>query len=128
MDQGFVAEVAVEAFIGWFDLGGSGGPLGPAGEGGIATWEQLLLYGVVVLGVLLSESVAMARRGGPIRVDLSWTWVLVASVVALVVFPAVWRDLGVGAETSLLVQMGLAAQGGVFWGVLMAGAEKQVTR
>ena len=29
-------------------------------------------------------------------------------------------------EASLLVQMGVAAQGGVFWGVIMAGAEKGV--
>jgi hypothetical protein len=43
-----------------------------------------------------------------------------------VVFPAVWRDLGIDQDASLLLHMGLAAQGGVFWGVLMAGAEKQV--
>ena len=77
------------------------------------------------LGVLLSEAVAMARRGGPIRIELSCPWVAIACLVALVVFPAVWREIGAMAEASLMVQMGLAAQGGVFWGVLMAGAEKQ---
>ena len=90
--------------------------------------HQLALYAVVVLGVLLSESVSMARRGGPVRLELSWSWVVVACVVALVVFPAVWRDLGVGSDSSFLVQAGLAAQGGVFWGVLVAGAEKGVAR
>ena len=29
-------------------------------------------------------------------------------------------------EAAVLVQMGVAAQGGVFWGVVMAGAEKGV--
>ena len=53
---------------------------------------------------------------------------LASSVVALVVFPAIWRDVGTMAGASLLVQMGLATQGGVFWGVLMAGAEKQARR
>jgi hypothetical protein len=79
----------------------------------------------VVAGVVMSEAVAMARKGGPIRVDLSWSWVVIACLVALVIFPAVWRDLGVNQDASLLVQMGLAAQGGAFWGMLMAGVEKQ---
>ena len=95
---------------------------------GMPLAQQLLLYGLVVVGVLFSEAVAMARRGGPIRVELSWPWVAVACVVALVVFPAIWRDVGTMAGASLLVQMGLATQGGVFWGVLMAGAEKQARR
>jgi hypothetical protein len=119
-------EVRMDGLLEWFDLSSPQGPFGIAGEAGMPIWEQLLLYLVVVLGVLLSEAVAMARRGGPIRVDLSWTWVAIACVVALVVFPAVWRDLGIDQDASLLVHMGLAAQGGVFWGVLMAGAEKQV--
>lgn len=118
----------METVVAWFDLSGQGGPIGVAAEGDMSVWEQLLLYLVVVLGVLLSEAVAMARRGGPIHVDLSWSWVAIACLVALVVFPAVWRDLGIDKDASLLVQMGLAAQGGVFWGVLMAGAEKQVER
>jgi hypothetical protein len=116
----------MDALVGWFDLNGSGGGIGPAGGAEIPAWQQSLLYVVVVVGVLLSEAVAMARRGGPIRIELSWSWVAIACLVALVVFPAVWRDLGVTGQTTLLVQMGLAAQGGVFWGVLMAGAEKQV--
>lgn len=116
----------MDALISWFDLNASGPPIGPAGGPEIPTWQQVLLYAVVVLGVLLSEAVAMARRGGPIRVELSWPWVAVACMVALVVFPAVWRDLGATGGSTLLVQMGLAAQGGVFWGVLMAGAEKRV--
>lgn len=115
----------MEALIGWFDLGAGGGGIGPAGED-IPAWHQLLLYAIVVLGVLFSESVAMARRGGPVRITLSWPWVATACLVALVVFPAVWRDLALTEHTSLLLQMGLAAQGGVFWGVLMAGAEKQL--
>jgi hypothetical protein len=118
----------VELLLGWFDLGATSPPLGPAGGDSISTLQQLLLYGFVVLGVLLSESVAMARRGGPIRVELSWPWVVVASVIALVVFPAVWRDIGAMAEASPLVQFGVATQGGVFWGVIMAGAEKQALR
>jgi hypothetical protein len=115
----------METVLAWFDLNGSTALIGPAGGAEMALVQQLLLYGIVVVGVLLSEAVAMARRGGPIKVDLSWPWVAIACVVALVVFPAVWHDLEVTNQSSLLVQMGLAAQGGVFWGVLMAGAEKQ---
>jgi hypothetical protein len=118
----------MDVVFGWFDLNSSGPSIGPASSTDVPLGQQLLLYGIVVLGVLLSESVAMARRGGPIRLELSWPWVAVASLVALVVFPAVWRELDVDGETTLLVQMGLAAQGGVFWGVLLAGAEKQVGR
>ena len=81
---------------------------------------------VVVAGVVLSEAVAMARSGSPLRIELSRAWLAVACVVALVVFPAVWREIGALSEASLLVQMGIAAQGGVFWGVVMAGAEKGV--
>ena len=115
----------MDALLSWFDLNGQSATLGPASGDQIPLAQQVLLYALVVVGVLLSEAVAMARRGGPIRVELSWPWVAIACLVALVVFPAVWRDIGAMADASVIVQMGLAAQGGVFWGVLMAGAEKQ---
>lgn len=108
----------------WFDLNSGSAPLGPAGEFALSTPEQVLLYVVVVAGVVLSEAVAMARSGGAIRIDSSRSWLAVACLIALVVFPAVWRDIGAMAEASLLVRMGVAAQGGVFWGVVLAGAEK----
>ena len=116
----------VEGLLGWFDLNGGGSGFISAASEGVPFAQQALLYLVVVLGVVLSEAVAMARRGGPIRIELSRAWLIVACVVALVVFPAVWREIGSMAETSVLVQMGMAAQGGVFWGVVMAGAEKGV--
>lgn len=116
----------MDAVLSWFDLTSAGTGITPDGGADMPAWQQLLLYATVVAGVLLSEAVAMARRGGPITIELSWSWVVIACIVALVVFPAVWRDLGVADQASVLVQMGLAAQGGVFWGVLMAGAEKQV--
>jgi hypothetical protein len=112
--------------LGWFDLSAPPAPIGPAGGGEMPLAQQVLLYGLVVVGVLLSEAVAMARSGEPIRIGLSWPWVAVACAIALIVFPAVWHDIGLAGEASLLVQMGLATQGGVFWGVLVAGAEKRV--
>lgn len=118
----------MQGLLAWFDLSVSSAPIGPASGAAIPPWQQALLYGLVVAGVLLSESVAMAHREEPIRIELSWPWVAVASLIALVVFPAVWRDIGAMPDASLIVQMGLAAQGGVFWGVIMAGAEKQVRR
>jgi hypothetical protein len=118
--------VDVELVQGWFDLNGSASQVGPAASTGIAAWQQLLLYGVVVVGVVLSEAVAMARSGAPVRIELSRPWLVVACVVALVVFPAVWHEVGSLEDATLLVQMGMAAQGGVFWGVIMAGAEKGV--
>ena len=108
----------------WFDLDGAATPFGPAGGPELSVAAQVLLYLTVVVGVLLSEAVAMARSGAPIRIELSRPWLAVACLIALVVFPAVWREIGAMAEASLLVQMGVAAQGGVFWGVIMAGAEK----
>lgn len=119
-------EVDVELVLGWFDLDGSSPQVGPAASAGIPLLQQVLLYLVVVLGVVLSEAVAMARTGAPIRIELSRPWLVVACVVALVVFPAVWHEIGAMEQASLLVQMGMAAQGGVFWGVIMAGAEKGV--
>ena len=116
----------MEAVLGWFDLNGHSGGFAAAGSLSVGLGQQVLLYLVVVLGVVLSEAVAMARAGGPIRIELSRPWLIVACVVALVVFPAVWREIGAMAEATLLVQMGMAAQGGVFWGVIMAGAEKGV--
>ena len=115
----------MDALLSWFDLSSSAGLIGPAGDSTMPLPQQLLLYVVVVAGVLLSEAVAMARTGQSISLKLNWPWVITASIIALVVFPAVWREIGSPPHTSLLVQMGLAAQGGVFWGVLVAGAEKQ---
>ena len=114
------------AVLGWFDLNGSNLPLGPAGGSEMSLAQQILLYLVVVAGVVLSEAVAMARAGVPIRLELTRPWLLVACLIALVAFPAVWRELGAMDEAVLLVQMGVAAQGGVFWGVVLAGAEKGV--
>ena len=116
----------MEFIAGWFDINGQTAGISPATSSGIPMWQQVLLYVVVVLGVVLSEAVAMARAGAPIRIDLSRAWLLVACVVALVVFPVVWHEIGAMEEASLVVQMGMAAQGGVFWGVIMAGAEKGV--
>jgi hypothetical protein len=116
----------MESLLHWFDLSSTMAPIGPAAGGDMPLPQQLLLYGAVVLGVLLSEAVAMARRGGPVHVELSRPWVAVACLIALVVFPGVWREIGTMPDTSLLVQLGFAAQGGVFWGVLLAGAEKGV--
>jgi hypothetical protein len=118
----------VEALLGWFDLNGPRAQLMPAAGSELSAFDQVVLYLVVVAGVVLSQAVAMARKGRPIRVDLSLPWLAVACLVALVVFPAVWREIGSMAETSLIVQMGIAAQGGVFWGVIMAGAEKGIAR
>ena len=108
----------------WFDLNGASAPVGPASTTALSTPEQVLLYVVVVAGVILSEAVARSRSGGAIRIELSRPWLAVACLIALVVFPAVWREIGAMVEASLLVQMGVAAQGGVFWGVVLAGAEK----
>ena len=116
----------MELLLDWFDLGASSARISPASGTEMPFAQQALLYLVVVSGVVLSEAVAMARTGGPIRIELGRPWLLVACLVALVVFPAVWREIGAMDEATLLVQMGVAAQGGVFWGVVMAGAEKGV--
>ena len=117
----------MDGILSWFDLSAASGGVGVATEPSMPLSQQLLLYGVVVVGVLFSEAIAMARKGSPVKIELDRTWVAIACVIALVVFPAVWRDLGVDDHSSLLVQAGLAAQGGVFWGVLMAGAEKRLS-
>jgi hypothetical protein len=119
----------MESLLAWFDLDGGPTPgLAPAGSSSLSLVEQAGLYLVVVAGVVLAEAVAMAGKGRPVHVELSVPWLAVASLIALVVFPAVWREIGSMSETGLLVQMGVAAQGGVFWGVVMAGAEKGVAR
>ena len=115
----------MDAILSWFDL--AGGPaIRPQGQADVSVWQEALLYGVVILGVLLARSIAMARAGAEVSVQISWPWLLTASAIALVVFPAVWRDIGANPGTPLFVQLGLAAQGGAFWGVLVAGAEKRV--
>jgi len=116
----------MESLLGWFDLGASALPLGPAAGSEMSLPHQVLLYLVVLFGVVMSEAVAMARAGVTVRIKLDRPWLLVACLVALIVFPAVWREIGTLAESGLLVQAGIAAQGGVFWGVILAGAEKGV--
>ena len=112
--------------LGWFDLSGSSSGIEPASAQDVSLLQQAVLYLVVVLGVVLSEAVAMARTGDRVDIRLDRPWLAVACLIALVAFPAVWREIGSMSEASLLVQMGMAAQGGVFWGVVMAGAEKGV--
>jgi hypothetical protein len=69
----------------------------------------------------------MARQGQAVTLRLTPGWVATACVIALLVFPAVWRSLGADADAPLIAQLGLAAQGGVFWGLLAAGAQKRVS-
>ena len=116
----------MDMLLGWFDLNGVSAPIGPVGGPQLSLFEQVLLYIVVVAGVVLSEAVAMARSGSPVRIELSRSWLAVACLIALVAFPAVWREIGSMAQAGVLVQKGVAAQGGVFWGVVLAGAEKGV--
>ena len=115
----------MDAILSWFDLAG-GATIRPEGQADVSVWHEALLYGVVIMGVLLARSIAMARAGAEVSVQLSWPWVVTAAAIALVVFPAVWRDIGATPGAPLFVQLGLAAQGGAFWGVLLAGAEKRV--
>jgi len=90
-------------------------------------WEQIILYLVVVLGIILSSAVAKARAGQVIELSLNWPLVAVGAFIALVIFPAVWTAIGARADSPLLVRMGIAAQNGTFWSVLMTAAEKAVT-
>ncbi len=70
-------------------------------------WEQVLMYFIVVAAVILSAGVAQAREGTPITLDLGWPWVLVAALIALMAFPAVWKSLGSRADSPLLVRIGI---------------------
>ncbi len=84
----------MDMLLGWFDLNGVSAPIGPVGGPQLSLFEQVLLYIVVVAGVVLSEAVAMARSGSPVRIELSRSWLAVACLIALVAFPAVWREIG----------------------------------
>jgi|ERR1700674_3502364 len=108
----------------YFDLStGAGGDGGGGGGGDPSVAEQVLLYAIVVVGVILSATVAQAQKGKPLTLDLNWPWVIVAAFIALITFPAVWQTLST-STAPLLVKMGLAAQGGAFWSVLVSAAQK----
>jgi hypothetical protein len=105
----------------YFDLSTDSG--GGGGGGGPSVGEQVLLYAVVVVGVIFSAAVTQAQKGQALTLDLSWPWVAVAAFIALITFPAVWQSLST-STAPLLVRMGLAAQGGAFWSVLVSAAQK----
>ena len=80
--------------LAWFDLSAGSAPIGPAGGAEMPLVQQVLLYLVVVVGVVLSEAVAMARTVGPspststgpgCSSPASWPWSC---------SPAVWREIG----------------------------------
>ena len=111
--------------MGYFDLSNDANSIATRESAApMPVWEQVLMFAVVVIGVILSAGVAQARAGEPITLNLNWPWVLIASFIALLVFPSVWKSVGARADSPLLVRMGLAAQGGAFWAVLMTAAEK----
>jgi hypothetical protein len=114
--------------MGYFDLSNESGDLATASSAAeMPLWEQVLLYLTVFVAVVFSKGVAQARAGQAITLDLNWIWLGIAALIALIVFPAVWKSLGSRADAPILVRMGVAAQGGAFWAILVTAAEKAAT-
>jgi hypothetical protein len=86
--------------------------------------DTVSMYVATVVGVVLSNGVAQAQKGAAIALNLNWTWVLIASVIALMLFPQVWAKVGARADANWLVRAGIAVQSGAFFAVLMTAAQK----
>lgn len=90
-------------------------------------WRQLLLYGTVAVGVIISKGIAQARAGEVMSLDFSLPWLLIAGFLALMTFATIWKQIGADPNATLLVQMSVAAQGGAFWAILLTAVEKAAT-
>ena len=89
-------------------------------------WEQLLLYFGAVIGVIFSSAVMQFESGRAVFINISWTTVLISSVVALAIMPIAFEKLRVGTDGPLFFRIGLFVQHGVFWQVLFGAAGKAI--
>lgn len=80
--------------------------------------NQILIYVSLILGVLFSSAVEQFKIGRGAFPNITSGSVILAIVIALILFPSVYEKLSIMPGTPLFVQLGLSIQHGVFWYVV----------
>jgi len=88
--------------------------------------QQVLMYFCLFAGVLMSKAIDQFQRGQSVNLALDKTALVVSAAIALVLVPKVYELLRVYPKASLLLQVSLFFQTGVFWNVIIDAAAKLI--
>lgn len=83
-------------------------------------WRQILLYLMVALGVFASPFLTSFKAGKLQNFTFDPWQIALCLIIALVVAPYAFEKLKVHPDASLIMQMGLFTQQGIFWAILIA--------
>lgn len=90
----------------------------------ISAGQQILMYLCLFAGVLLSKAINQFQKGEGVDLSLNMGALILSAAIALVLVPKVYELLRVYPKASLLLQISLFFQTGVFWNVIIDAAAK----
>lgn len=90
----------------------------------ISAGQQVLMYLCLFAGVLLSKAINQFQKGESVDLSLNMGALILSAAIALVLVPKVYELLRVYPKASLLLQISLFFQTGVFWNVIIDAAAK----
>lgn len=90
----------------------------------VSAAQQVLMYLCLFAGVLLSKAINQFQKGESVDLSLNTGVLIISAAIALVLVPKVYELLRVYPKASLLLQISLFFQTGVFWNVIIDAAAK----
>jgi hypothetical protein len=88
-------------------------------------WEQLVMYGGTVIGVIFSSYVLQFVPNSEGVIQFSLTTLLISAVIALAIMPIIYEK-AVKRNAPFLAQLGFFVQHGVFWSLLLEAISKKL--
>ncbi len=85
----------------------------------IPLWKQIVFYLSTLIGVLFSSAVIQYQAGKLDSLNITLTAIILSAIIALVIIPNFYAKV-IKPDAAFLVQLGLFAQHGVFWSVLLS--------
>lgn len=93
----------------------------------LSVGEQLIMYFGTVIGVLFSSAITSADATPFQLAAITPSSVMFALIVALVIMPIEFKQLGIKRNTPAIIRLGIFVQSGVFWQVLLGFGHALIT-
>jgi membrane protein YdbS with pleckstrin-like domain len=98
----------------------------PSAGADLPIWQQIVFYLGTVIGVVVSSAVTQFQAGEPPTLSITFTTVVIAAIVALVIIPNFYTKV-IKEDSPFIVQLGLFVQNGVFWSVMLSAVGKTIS-
>lgn len=100
---------------------------GPPPPGGVNIVDQILLYLALVIGVFFSNAVLNHKSGTKVSLDLNWTEIIISFVIAIIIMPAVYKNLQVDPSAPRFIKFAMFVGNGITWQTLIGAVGKFTT-